>query len=93
VNKKEAIALLNDEGWTKADAKRALELLDFKLNLELDELTIRQAASKFAGVQLDERQRLQAAQKGMVTKKNKEIQQYVTQIKELAANGGGDNQE
>lgn len=93
MNKKEAIALLNDEGWTKADAKRALELLDFKLNLELDELTIRQAASKFAGVQLDERQRLQAAQKGMVTKKNKEIQQYVTQIKELAANGGGDNQE
>lgn len=93
MNKKEAIALLNDEGWTKADAKRALELLDFKLNLELDELTIRQAASKFAGVQLDERQRLQAAQKGMVTKKNKKIQQYVTQIKELAANGGGDNQE
>lgn len=84
MNKKEAIALLNNEGWTKADAKRALELLDFKLNLELDELTIRQAASKFAGVQLYERQRLQAAQKGMVTKKNQEIQQYITQIEELA---------
>ena len=77
MNKKEAIALLNDEGWTKADAKRALELLDFKLNPDVDELTIRRATSQFGGVQLYERQRLQAAQKGMVTKKNKEIQKYI----------------
>ena len=93
MNKKEAIALLNGEGWTKADAKRALELLDFKLNPNADELTIRRAASQFAGVQLYERQRLQAAQKGMVTKKNKEIQQYIVQIEELAANGSSNNQE
>ena len=92
MNKKEAIDLLNTEGWTKADAIRAFETLDFKLNKNLDELAIRRAASKFAGVQLSERQRLQAAQKGMVTKKNKEIQKYITQIEELAANTGGDNQ-
>ncbi len=93
MNKKEAIELLNNESWTKADAKRALELLDFKLNPNIDELTIRRAASKFAGVQLYERQRLQAAQKGMVTKKNKEIKKYIIQIEELAANGGGGNKE
>ena len=93
MNKKEAIELLNNESWTKADAKRALELLDFKLNPNVDELTIRRAASKFAGVQLYERQRLQAAQKGMVTKKNKEINKYIIQIEELAANGGGGKKE
>ena len=93
MNKKEAIELLNNESWTKADAKRALALLDFKLNPNVDELTIRRAASKFAGVQLYERQRLQAAQKGMVTKKNKEIKKYIIQIEELAANGGSKNHE
>lgn len=93
MNKKEAIELLNNEGWTKADAKRALELLNFKLNPDIDELTILRAASQFAGTQLYERQRLQAAQKGMVTKKNKEIQKYIVQIEELAANGGSDSQE
>ena len=93
MNKTKAIALLNDEGWTKADAKRALELLDFKINPDADELAIRRAASQFAGLQLYERQRLQAAQKGMVTKKNKEIQKYIAQIEELAANGDSNSTE
>ena len=92
MNKNEAIELLNHECWTKADAKRAFEPLDFKINPDIDELTIRRAASKFAGAELLERQRLQAAQKGMVTKKNKEIQKYITQIAELAANSTEDNQ-
>jgi ElaB/YqjD/DUF883 family membrane-anchored ribosome-binding protein len=93
VNKQQAIALLNNEGWTKADAKRVLDLLDFKMNPDVDELTILRTASKFAGAELSERQRLQAAQKGIVTKKNKEIQEYITQIEVLATNGGSDNQE
>ncbi|MEM8676557.1 MAG: hypothetical protein AAGF83_22235 [Cyanobacteria bacterium P01_G01_bin.67] len=93
MNKKEAIDLLNNEGWAKADAKRALELLDFKLNPDIDELAIRRAASKFAGAELDKRQRLQRGQKIQVTKKNKEIQRYITLIEELAANGGSSNQE
>ena len=63
MNKQQAIELLNHEGWTKADAKRALELLDFRLNPNIDELTIRRAASKFAGVELLNRQYLQRAQK------------------------------
>jgi hypothetical protein len=71
VNKTEAIELLASEGWTKADAKRALSAIDFQL--EPDELIIRRATSYFAGTELYKRQRLQAAQKGMVTKKTKEI--------------------
>jgi len=93
VNKKESIALLNNEGWTKADAKRALESLDFKVEPDINELAILQAASQFAGAELLHRQYLQRAQKTQVTKKNKEIQKYIAQIKELVVNGGGKNQE
>jgi hypothetical protein len=70
----EAINLLNDEGWTKEDSKRALKDVDFSKNP--DELTILKAASSFAGKELIQRQRQQAAQKALVTKKNKEIEQY-----------------
>ncbi len=73
MNRLEAIELLKSEGWTKADAIRALEVIDFKTNP--DELTIRRAVSSFAGSELIKRQRLQAAQKAMVTKKIKEIEQ------------------
>ena len=59
------------EGWTKADASRALVDIDFSLNP--DELSIRRASSSFAGQELYKRQRLQAAQKGMVTKRTKEV--------------------
>jgi predicted RNase H-like nuclease (RuvC/YqgF family) len=51
---------------------RALEGVDFGQNP--DELTIRRVISLFAGPELSKRQRLQAAQKGMVTKKTKEIE-------------------
>jgi hypothetical protein len=71
VNKVAAIELLVGQGWTKADAGRALEGLNFKL--EPDELTVLRAASCFSGEELYKRQRLQAAQKGMVTKKTKQI--------------------
>lgn len=73
MNRSEAIKLLEQEGWTKADAVRALEGMDF--NQSHDELAIRRALSLFAGSELSKRQRLQAAQKGMVTKKAKEIEE------------------
>ncbi|MTJ51556.1 hypothetical protein FJR38_02075 [Anabaena sp. UHCC 0253] len=73
MNKSEAIKLLRSEDWTKEDAMRALETVNFKSNP--DEITIRRAISHFAGSELINRQRLQAAQKGLVTKKNKEIGQ------------------
>ncbi len=72
MNKLQAIALLVSEEWTKADAIRALEGMDFATNP--DELTIRRAISPFSGAELINRQRLQAAQKSLVTKKNKEIE-------------------
>ena len=82
MNKSEAINLLKSEGWTKEDAGRALEVINFNTNP--DELTIRKVMSLFAGAELNKRQRLQAAQKGMVTKKTKEIEhkdkEYVTKI-------------
>lgn len=73
MNKSQAIKILVDEGWTQADAKRALEVINFNTNP--DELTIRRTISSFAGSELIKRQRLQAAQKGMVTKKTYELEQ------------------
>jgi hypothetical protein len=73
VNRQEVIKLLESEKWSKADAIRALEGIDFSNNP--DELTIRRAISPFAGSELIKRQRLQSAQKGLVTKKAKEIEQ------------------
>ncbi|MDZ7963622.1 MAG: hypothetical protein RM368_01390 [Nostoc sp. DedSLP03] len=82
MNKSQAIKLLESEAWTKADAMRALEVIDFSTNP--DEITIRRAISRFAGSELIKRQRLQAVQKGLVTKKTKEIelkeQEYAAKI-------------
>lgn len=74
MNKKEAIELFANEGWTKADAERALKEIDFKS--DPDELTVRKAISLFAGSELSNRQRLQAAQKSLVTKISKELEQH-----------------
>ncbi|QKQ76466.1 hypothetical protein [Nostoc sp. TCL240-02] len=85
MNKSQAIKLLEGEGWTTADAKRALEKIDFNINP--DEITIRRAISHFAGSELINRQRLQAAQKGLVTKKTNELErkekEYATKIDRL----------
>lgn len=85
MKKSEAIDLLVSEGWTKADANRAVEIVDFTLNP--NELTIRRAISLFAGTELIQRQRLQAAQKSLVTKKNKELEQkekeYADKIEQI----------
>jgi predicted RNase H-like nuclease (RuvC/YqgF family) len=77
------IKLLESEGWTKADAIRALEAVDF--NQDPDELAIRRVTSLFAGSELNKRQRLQAAQKGMVTRKTKEIEWKAQENSDLAS--------
>jgi hypothetical protein len=73
VNKLEAVKFLQEQGWTKADSLRALESVNFDLNP--DESTIFSKVLVFAGSELIQRQRLQAAQKGLVTKKSNEIKQ------------------
>ncbi|MFN5206096.1 MAG: hypothetical protein ACK5EU_11210 [Pseudanabaena sp.] len=71
MKKIEAINLLVNNGWAKADAERALVDLDF--SQAPDEFTVYKYSSLFAGKELINRQRAQAAQKGMVTRKTKEI--------------------
>lgn len=71
MNKKEAIELVRTEGWTKADAERAFQSLDFSRDVSERDVWI--TLSKFAGSELEKRQRLQAAQKGLVTKHSKQI--------------------
>ena len=71
MKKSDATKLLVSEGWTKADAIRELSDIDFQT--DPDELTIRRGISQFAGQELINRQRLQAAQKGIVTKRSKEL--------------------
>jgi hypothetical protein len=85
MDKSEIIKILQSEDWTKADALRAIESIDFNTNP--DELTIRRnISSQFAGRELIKRQREQAAQKGMVTRKTNQIellqQQYQADIKQ-----------
>lgn len=86
MNKQEAIKLLNNEGWTKADAQRALNSIDFKLQNNVDELIVRRAASQFAGLALIERQKSQAVQKRFVTIKTKKIEELNSQITKLKYN-------
>lgn len=70
--KKEAIEYAKRFNWTAADAKRAFANLNLE---EASEQDILMALVTFAGSELLERQRLQAAQKGQVTKKNNYIKQ------------------
>jgi hypothetical protein len=77
VNKKEAITFAKKFNWTAADAERAFNGLDFK---NADEQALLLALVNFAGSQLYERQRLQAAQKGQVTKKTNYIKEIETEF-------------
>jgi uncharacterized protein YpuA (DUF1002 family) len=73
MDKSETIKLLQSEDWTKADALRAIESIDF--NTDPDELTIRRTiSSQFVGIELIKRQRLQSSQKSLLTKKTSEIE-------------------
>lgn len=84
MKKSEAIRLLQKDGWTKADAQRALATVDFKLNP--DELFIRRAISPFAGSELHQRQRLQSTQKRLVTINQQKIErnekEYLAKLEE-----------
>lgn len=79
--KKEAIAFLREQGWTKADAERALDDLDS--SADLDHLSILRVSCQFAGAELINRQRLQAAQKAQVTRKQKELTEKEEKIHHL----------
>ena len=73
MDKLEIIKILQSEDWTKTDALRAVESIDFSTNP--DELTIRRnISSRFAGRELLARQYAQAAQKGLVTKKTNQLE-------------------
>jgi hypothetical protein len=75
----EAIQYAKHFGWTGTDAKRAFINIDLK---EADELALLTAMVNFAGPMLYERQRLQGAQKGLVTKKEKYIKQMEIEFSE-----------
>jgi hypothetical protein len=73
MDKTEIIKILQSEEWTKADALRAVESIDFSTNP--DELTIRRnISSRFAGRELIKRQREQGAQKRLVTIKTNQFE-------------------
>lgn len=71
MKKTEAENWAASRGWTKADAKRAFELANLSFPQPEDVILI--SLIDFAGPELKKRQGLQAAQKGQVTKKKKEI--------------------
>lgn len=72
MTQQDAIQYAKHFGWTGADAKRAFADIDLK---NADELALLTAMVNFAGPTLFERQRLQGAQKGLVTKKENYIKQ------------------
>ncbi len=75
----DAIQYAKHFGWTGADAKRAFADIDLK---DADELALLTAMVNFAGPTLYERQRLQGAQKGLVTKKETYIKQIELEFSE-----------
>ena len=77
VAKEKAIQFAVDLGWTKSDAERAYKSTGIDLKSVDDgvKLPLAMALADFAGKALYERQRLQAAQKGLVTKKTNKIRQ------------------
>ena len=79
----DAVQYAKHFGWTAADAKRAFANIDVK---NADERALLDAMVNFAGPMLYERQRLQGAQKGLVTKKEKYIKQIELEFAEKVSN-------
>lgn len=76
MNKKQAIAIAKEFGWTIADAERAYQAANITFGEDTpssQEAIL--ALVNFAGPELKRRQGLQAAQKGLVTKRNNYIQE------------------
>ncbi len=76
MTKKEAIEFAQKFKWTVADAKRAFADLDLK---EAEEKDLLIKLAEFAGQELLNRQRLQAAQKAQVTIKKNKIKEIETE--------------
>ncbi|MFA9202034.1 MAG: hypothetical protein ACEQSC_00585 [Candidatus Nanopelagicaceae bacterium] len=89
MKRSEIIQILKAEQWTEVDAKRAIEQINF--SSDPDELSLRRQISQFAGHELINRQRLQAAQKGLVTKKSNEIERQKVQFTAKIAELGDQN--
>ena len=83
MTQQDAIQYAKHFGWTGADAKRAFADIDLH---NADELALLTAMVNFAGPTLYERQRLQGAQKGLVTKKEKYIKQIEQDFAERVSN-------
>lgn len=81
MRKSEAVKMLVSEGWSRADAHRALSSIDDQIDHE--ELEIRRISSQFAGNELRNRQYLQAAQKGVVTRRTRELKEKSKEIANL----------
>ena len=86
MKKSDFTAIAASLGWTKADASRAFEQCTDLASLD-SELAVLQALTRFAGPELFERQRLQGAQKGQVTKHKNRIEKlhtdYSQQLQEI----------
>jgi hypothetical protein len=70
--KQQAVEFAKQYQWTAKDAERAFDTIDLK---QADDRVLLTAMAAFAGKELINRQRLQAAQKGQVTKKTKYIKE------------------
>lgn len=84
MTKKEAIKLATDCGWTAEDAKRAYQGLNFK---QANQEQILLALLKFAGPELSQRQRAQAAHKGLHTKARQKIEAIETNFSQEIKEG------
>ena len=89
MKKKQYTEIACQYGWTKKDAERAFDAItstcpDIALDSDLNVLA---TLAYFAGPELKQRQALQAAQKGLVTRRNNQIekmdQDYRKQLQEL----------
>ena len=83
MTQQEAMQYAKHFGWTGADAKRAFAGIELK---DADEFALLTAMVNFAGPTLFERQRLQGAQKGLVTKKENYIKQIELEFAEKVSN-------
>ncbi len=79
LKKTQAIEYAAQTGWTKADARRAFDGLQFPT----DEITILNTMVRFAGPELLDRQRKQAAQKAQVTIKTNIVNDLSKQFEDM----------
>lgn len=79
LNKTEAVEYARSIGWRKIDAERAFNGHIFPL----DEVAVLNKLVRFAGPELRQRQYLQGAQKGLVTKKKNLLKKAEKNYKDM----------